>query len=125
MNVHGCSKHECSLLCCNYAARSCDVLTGLSHAIQAGVLHIGGSDDGFARQRTAAERQGQEQQQLHSLQDAATVHATHPAVKLTLNASSCSDTAGRSGGHIHLAAESWLDRATAKARAKMAERSRS
>ena len=101
------------------------MLTRLVHAIQAGVLHIGGSNDCFARQRTAAERQGQEQQQQQqSLQDADTVHATHPAVKLTLNASS-SDTAERSGGQIHLAAESWLDRATAKARAKMAERSRS
>lgn len=100
------------------------MLTQLVYAIQAGVLHIGGSNDGFARQRTAAERQGQEQQQQQSLQDAETVHATHPAVTLTLNASS-RDNAGRLGGQIHLAAESWLDRATAKARAKMAERNRS
>ncbi|KAL0030213.1 hypothetical protein WJX77_003267 [Trebouxia sp. C0004] len=89
---------------------------------KAGVLHVGGSNDCFARQRSAAERQGQQQHQ--GLQDAETVYATHPAVRLTLNASSC-DTAGRSDGQIHLAAESWLDRATAKARAKMAARSRS
>jgi len=107
-----------------YGVWSVNVLTSLIHAIQAGVLHVGGSNDCFARQRSAAERQGQEQQQQQSVQDAETVHATHPAVKLTLNASSC-DTAGRSGGQVHLAAESWLDRATAKARAKMAERSRS
>jgi len=108
-----------------YVHWSADVLTGFTHAIQAGVLHVGGGNDCFARQRSAAERQGQEQQQQQqSLQDAETVHATHPAVKLTLNASS-SDNAGRSCGQIHLAAESWLDRATAKARAKMAERSRS
>ena len=101
------------------------MLTGPVHAIQAGVLHVGGSNDCFARHRSAAERQGQaQQQQQQSLQDVATVHATHPAVKLTLNASS-NDTAGRSAGQVHLAAESWLDRATAKARAKMAERSRS
>ena len=106
-----------------YGHWSVDVLTGPVHAIQAGVLHVGGSNDCFARHRSAAETQGQAQQQ-QSLQDVATVHATHPAVKLTLNASS-NDTAGRSAGQVHLAAESWLDRATAKARAKMAERSRS
>ncbi len=100
------------------------MLTRLIHAIQAGVLHVEGSNDCFARQRSAAERQGQEQQQQQSLQDAETVNATHPAVKLTLNAIN-SNTAGRSAGQIHLAAESWLDRATAKARAKMAECSRS
>ena len=106
---------------------SVDVLTRPVHAIQAGVLHVGGSNDCSARHRSAAERQGQaqqQQQQQQSLQDVATVHATHPAVKLTLSASS-NDTAGRSAGQVHLAAESWLDRATEKARAKMAERSRS
>lgn len=100
------------------------MLTRLMRAIQAGVLHVKGSNDCLARQKSAAERPGHEQQQQQSLQDVETVHATHPAVHLTLNASS-RDHAGRSGGQIHLAAESWLDRATAKARAKMAERCRS
>lgn len=49
------------------------------------------------------------------------MEANHPVVKLKLDASKPGHNE-TSAGHICIAIESWLDRATAKAKAKMQER---
>lgn len=90
-------------------------------SVQDGVLHTTGTSKGFAKQSPTVDRHGQEQQQEHNTQHTQALEANQPVVKLRLDA--CKPGHNETlAGHIRIAIESWLDRATAKAKAKMQQR---
>ena len=86
-----------------------------------GELQIDGNE--LARQTSTSDRHGPEQQQQQSTQHAKALKAHQPTVKLHLNALR-SGNDERSAGLIHIAQESWLERAKAKARANIQHQSK-
>lgn len=70
-----------------------------------------------ARQQSTMDRQGTEQSTLHVEK----MEASQP-VKLLLDARGTASDGTSSAGKISIATETWLDRATAKAKASMRER---
>lgn len=74
----------------------------------------------LAKQQSTTDRQGTEQPQ--TALPAETMQASQPAVKLLLDARKTASDSGPSG-RIVIATESWLERATAKAKASMRDRS--
>ena len=73
----------------------------------------------LARQQSTTDRQGTEQQ--HTAPPAGDPRASQPAVKLLLDARKTASNRGPAG-KILIATESWLERATAKAKASLHDR---
>ncbi len=94
-----------------------------------GVLHVGVNNPTIARQRPTIGRHGEEEHQQQSTQHAQELEATQPVVKLELTASRTghagdNPNTNSAAGQIYIGTESWLDRARAKAQAKVRERAR-
>lgn len=89
-------------------------------ASEVGVLHVSGSSTSFARQRSTADRQST-QTEKHASNN---MEAVQPVTKLLLDARK-TPTHYFPAGNISVATESWLDRATAKAKASVQERKES
>lgn len=87
-----------------------------------GMLQVGGTSEEPARQSSAAGRQGPEQEQQQSLGHSKALKIDQPLAKLHLDACRPASAEGAAGS-IHIAKESWLDRATNKARAKIQDSS--
>lgn len=89
-----------------------------------GILRVGNTSASgpveLAKQQSTTDRQGTEQPQ--TALPAETMQASQPAVKLLLDARKTASDSGPSG-RIVIATESWLERATAKAKASMRDRS--
>lgn len=78
----------------------------------------------IARQQSTTHRQGTEQKQQQSALRVESMEVSQPAVKLLLDAREAASDTLTLKGQISIATESWLDRATAKAKASMYEKSK-
>lgn len=91
-----------------------------------GILFVGDeapSSTRIARQQSTTGRQDTEQNlQQSALHVESMKEASQPAVKLLLDARGTASDGASSPGKISIATETWLDRATAKAKASMRAR---
>ena len=87
-----------------------------------GTLHVEGSSTSFARQRPTAARQSMEQEQQQTQEHVEEMNATQPVVKLVLDARKQGSHESEFG-RVSVATETWLERATAKAKASIREKS--
>ena len=78
----------------------------------------------IARQQSTTLQQGTEQKQPQSALHVESMGVSQPAVKLLLDAGETASDIPFLKGQISIATESWLDRATAKAKASMHEKSK-
>ena len=77
----------------------------------------------MARQQSTTDRQSTEQQHRQIAVNDKNM-ASQPVVKLLLDARETANDAAPLKGRISIATESWLDRATAKAKASMREKNK-
>lgn len=119
--LHGCLM---SLLLCMSAA-CIAVMLVMQGRGQNRLLCISNSTPTFARQKSVSDRQAQEDKQQTVADDREHLKQRTTHVKLKVNAqateSAVDDAERQAGGTIHVALESWISRATAKARAKLRE----
>ena len=88
-------------------------------------MHIGGCSSNVASQLPTVHGQGEQQQQQDSA--AQKLETSQPVVNLKSLSSKATGVGANDikfAGPIHIATESWLDRATKKAKAKILEKSR-
>lgn len=76
----------------------------------------------IARQQPTMDRQGTEQKQQQGALHGESMEASRQAVKLLLDARKTASDGASVGGKVFVATETWLDRATAKAKASMRAR---
>lgn len=90
---------------------------------QNSMLHVATSDSAYARQNSTFDRQSTEQQQQQQQELPQTaVKSAGPAVKLELvsrvTSAELNSGSSRPSGRIHVALESWISRAMAKAKTR-------
>ena len=89
---------------------------------QGSMLHTTSNTSPYAKQQSIFDRKRLEEQQHQSEEDHERLDSRKLPVRLTMKAQADpSDAEAESGGNVHVALESWISRATAKARAKLRE----
>ena len=86
------------------------------------MLHVTSNTSPYAKQQSMFDRKPSDEQQHQSAEDHEWLDSRKPFVRLKMKAQADpSDAQAESGGNVHVALESWISRATAKARAKLRE----